>query len=417
MTTEKSSISDSRKYSAPRDLREFLDLLQTAGRVLRVEAETLPEPDIASYCHAATGVAGSSHALLFDNIVGYQGMHLAINLLATWGNCAVMAGLPLDTPVPELVIELCDRSTRGTSQHEMLENPPSYECMESANVDLYKILPLFRIHPQDGGYILHKACIVSPDFNTTLKPGRFKCGTYSVQVQGRDKLGIHLYSTDNLSIHLRTAEKLNRPLPVAVCLGVPPLCSLAASMGAGYGTSEYDLASALSCAPIELAQCMTSELVVPAFSEIVLEGYIQPRLRSPLGPITGDRGRVSKISSQPQIKVTAIAHRADPILDNVYPGVKWTERDCVAGIAAALRINKCGRETLVQVARSGTRAENMYLQMAFSNFFNGDTNSEESVGETDTACVQQDVYSQRVEELRRRSSQCRKPLFPIHPRR
>ncbi|SRR6266702_1566929 len=402
--------------STPRDLRGFLDLLQAEGRVLNIDDATLPEPDVAAYCKAASGNHGSSHSLLFKNVVGYKGMRLAVNLLASWANCAVMAGLPSGTPVSELVIELCDRSTRSAPQHELLKNPPGYECMESTNVDLYKILPLFRVHPLDGGFYLHKTCVVSPDFNTPLKPGRFKCGAYSVQVQGRDKLGIHLSSTDNLGIHLRTAERLNRPLPVAVCLGVPPLCSLVASMGGGYETSEYDLVSTLSGTPIELAQCLTSELVVPAFSEIVLEGYIQPRLRSPLGPVTGDRGRVSKISNQPQIKVTAIAHRKDPVLDNAYPGVKWTERDCVAGIAAALRINKYGRETLVQVARSGTRAENMYLQMAFSNLFTGDVKSEESVEETDPECVEQDVYLERIEELRRRSSQCHKPL-PVHTSR
>jgi UbiD family decarboxylase len=402
--------------STPRDLRSFLDILQTEGRVLNIEEATSPEPDIGAYCKAASGGRGSSQSLLFENIVGYKGMRLAVNLLASWGNCAVMAGLPSDTSVSDLVTELCDRSTSRVPQRELFKDPPSHECVETTNVDLYKILPLFRVHPQDGGFYLHKACIVSPDFNAPLKPGRVKCGTYSAQVQGRDMLGIHLYSTDNLSIHLRTAERLNRPLPVAVCLGVPPLCSLVASMGGWYETSEYDLVSALSGSPIELAHCLTSELVVPAFSEIVLEGYIQPGLRSPLGPVTGDRGRVSKISNQPQIKVTAIAHRKNPILDNAYPGVKWTERDCVAGITAALRINKYGRETLVQVARSGTRAENMFLQMAFSNLFKGDVDPEERVEETDPECVEQDVYLGRIEELRRRSSQCHKPL-PVHASR
>jgi UbiD family decarboxylase len=142
-------------------LRGFLDLLQAEGRVLNVEEAILPEPGIAAYCGAASNGPGSSHSLLFNNIVGYQGMHLAVNLLASWGNCAVMAGLPLDTPLFDLVTELCDRSTSRAPQREVFKDPPSYECVETARVDIYKILPLFRVHPQDGGFYLHKACIIS----------------------------------------------------------------------------------------------------------------------------------------------------------------------------------------------------------------------------------------------------------------
>ena len=207
--TNAQSLSE--PHNTPRDLRGFLDLLQAKGRVLKIDEATLPEPEVGAYCRAASGISGSSHSLLFENIVGYKGMRLAVNLLASWSNCAVMAGLPAATSVTDLVTELCDRSTRCTPRQELMRNPPSYECLETENINLLKVLPLFRVHPRDGGFYLHKACIVSPDINASLKPWRVKCGTYSVQVQGRNKLGIHLKSTETLSIHLQTAEKLNRP--------------------------------------------------------------------------------------------------------------------------------------------------------------------------------------------------------------
>jgi hypothetical protein len=52
----------------------------------------------------------------------------------------------------------------------------------------------------------------------------------------------------------------------------------------------------------------------------------------------------------------------------------------------------------------------MFLQMAFSNLFRGDADPEERVEETDPECVEQDIYLGRIEEMRRRSSQCHKPL-------
>jgi len=390
----------------PRDLRELIECVQTEGRILHIDRSVSPEPEVQSFCRAASELSGT--ALLFSNILGYKDKRLLLNVLASWANCAIMAGLPSDASVPELIGELCRRADKKT--HEPIwieiEKAPVYECLEIGEIDLYKILPLFRINEHDGGFYLQKACVVSGDIGAVSKRDRMKFGMYSLQVQGRDKLGVHLSGTDNLSIHIQVAERMNRRLPVTVCLGVPPLASLAASAAIGYETAEYSLISALQKHPFELTKCAHSTLSVPAYSEYVLEGYIEPGVRCTEGPFTHIGGSFSGIKRQPQIVVTAIAHRSNPILDNAYVGASWTEHDCLVGIAAALRLHKQAKDTLPEIARSGVRAEGVHLRLDVCSGRERERSAHVSFQDKLPSEGNASAYKQEIEEARRKEERC-----------
>jgi 4-hydroxybenzoate decarboxylase len=273
---------------------------------------------------------------------------------------------------------------------------------------LYKTLPLFRVNEQDGGFYLHKACVVSEDVVAGTKHDRIKFGMYSLQVQGRDRLGVHLSENDNLSLHIKIAEKIHRRLPVAVCLGVPPLAALVASAAIGYERTEYDLISALYQHPFELTRCIKSKLSVPAWAEYVLEGYIEPGVRCPEGPFICDGGSLSEIKRQPQIIVTAVAHRKDPILDNTYMGKSWTEQDCLLGIAGTLRLHKQAKDFLPEIARSGTRAEGVHFRLGFCGVRRDGKQSAAAMAFRDSLLAENglNVYKQEIETARRRQAQC-----------
>jgi len=390
------------------DLRNLIECLQSEGRLLHMSRNVLPEPDVQAFCRAASELGGSS--LLFDRITGYEGSRLALNLLASWGNCALMCGLPVDTTVREIVEELCFRANHSQCKPTWIEreDSPSYECMETNAADLYAVLPLFRVNPHDGGYYLHKACVVSKDPSAGVGRDRMKFGMYSLQVQGRDRLGVDLAGTDDLSLHLRNAERVNHPLRVAVCLGVPPLAALVASAAIGYERTEYDLISALYDRPFELTRCLQSNLSVPVYSEFVLEGHIEPGLRCPEGPFTCDGGGFSEIKRQPQIIVTAIAHRKNPVLDNTYVGKSWAERDCMVGLASTLRLHKQARDFLPEIARSGTRAQGVHLRLGFCGGHLDGKRCADGIAFQDVLPAESELsgYKQEIREVRRRQAQC-----------
>ncbi len=393
----------------PRDARELLECLRAEGRIVNIERAVSAEPDVQGYCQAASELAGTS--LLFNDIAGYKGRRLAVNLLGSWSNCAIMTGLSSDTSIPELLDELCSRADKKLYKPVFIESEkaPSYECLETDGVDLYKALPLFRVNEHDAGFYLHKACVVSEDMNSITRHDRMKLGMYPLQVQGPDRLGVHLAGIDNLSVHLRIAEKLNRRLPVAVCLGVPALASLVASAAIGYEIPEYNLISALYEQPFQVTHCTQSKLSVPAYSEYVLEGYIEPMVRWPAGPFTSDGGSLCGIKRQPQIVVTAIAHRKDPILDNTYVGKSWTEHDCLLGMAGVLRLHKQVKDTLPEIARSGTRAEGVHLRLGFCGGRRGGERAGGVTSQEDLSSEEHlSVYKHEIKLAQRRQERCYK---------
>lgn len=397
MTNAADSVSYNSRFTTPVDMRSFLDRLRRERRLVRISTSVLPEPDVQGFCRAATEVRSDATALEFDNIYGYPERRLVLNLLGSWSNCALLLGLPAVTPMLESIRELCRRADCNTDKPVWVEDAPCCECTETGEIDLNKILPLFRVNENDAGLYLHRACVAFEDDSTPPGHNRTKIGMYPLEVQGRDRLGIHSSGVDDLSNQLAFAAKMNCPLPVAVCLGVPPIVSVGASTAIGYQTSQYDLISALSGHSLQLARGPHSHLSIPANCEFLFEGYLEPRMHPPEGTLSAEQLKMSDRNNQHQIKVTGIYHRRDPILDNAYVGSEWTESDCIAGMSAALRIHRQEWEIVAEVARSGRRADGAHLRFEFCNL----QRETMTCNYADATQLNLQPYRQQIEALRR----------------
>src|SRR6266852_6320515 len=78
--------------------------------------------------------------------------------------------------------------------------------------------------------------------------------------------------------------KSKEPVPITMCFGVPPACTLLAGAGFGsaimpVGCDEIGIAGAVQGAPIRLVKARTVDAMAIADSELVLEGYVNPRDR------------------------------------------------------------------------------------------------------------------------------------------
>jgi UbiD family decarboxylase len=72
---------------------------------------------------------------------------------------------------------------------------------------------------------------------------------------------------------------------------------------------------ALRGAPVELFEC-TNGIKVP-HSEIVLEGYVDPKERVDDGPFVDITGTYDVVRKEPVIHITRIIHRKDPIYHGI----------------------------------------------------------------------------------------------------
>ncbi|MEM0330240.1 MAG: UbiD family decarboxylase, partial [Archaeoglobaceae archaeon] len=100
---------------------------------------------------------------------------------------------------------------------------------------------------------------------------------------------------------------------VAVAIGVDPAVLYSATAPLPEGVSEFAFAGFLRRERVELVDCETVDLQVPATAEIVLEGYVkidELRLEGPFGDHTG---YYTPPEPYPVFRITNITHREDPI--------------------------------------------------------------------------------------------------------
>lgn len=334
-----------------KDLREFLATLEAEGQLVRVKEEVNPEPDIGAAGRAAANLKNGP-AILFEKIKGYK-HSVVINAHGSWQNHALMMGMAKDTPTKEQFFELNRRWDKFPVPPKVLSRDEA-KCKENTiteNINLFELLPLYRINEQDGGFFLSKASVVTgdPEFPNDLN--KLNVGTYRIQVKDIDRVGIQALPFHDIAIQLRKAEEENKPLPIAITLGNNPLVTFMASTPVAYDQNEYEFVGALQDGvPTEIVKADTIDhLYVPAHCEIVLEGHILPRVRTVEGPFGEFPGSYSGARLQCEIKITHVTHRTNPIFENLYLGMPWTEIDYLMALNTSVPLYKQIKASIPEV--------------------------------------------------------------------
>ncbi|MGC1138528.1 phenolic acid decarboxylase BsdC [Bacillus sp. B38] len=317
---------------AYQDFREFLAALEKEGQLLTVNEEVKPEPDLGAAARAASNLGDKTPALLFNNIYGHHDAQVALNVIGSWPNHAMMLGMPKDTPVKEQFFEFAKRYDAFPVPVKREETAPFHENEITEDINLFDILPLFRINQGDGGYYLDKACVISRDLEDPDNFGKQNVGIYRMQVKGKDRLGIQPVPQHDIAIHLRQAEERGVNLPVTIALGCEPVITTAASTPLLYDQSEYEMAGAIQGEPYRIVKSKLSDLDIPWGAEVVLEGEILAGEREYEGPFGEFTGHYSGGRSMPVIKIKRVYHRNNPIFEHLYLGMPWTECDYMIGI-------------------------------------------------------------------------------------
>lgn len=334
-----------------KDLREFLATLEEEGQLVRIKEEVMPEPDIGAAGRACANMK-EKPAVLFEKVKGYK-YSVVTNVHGSWQNHALMLGMPKNATVKEQFLELNRRWDKFPVPPTIVSREEA-KCKENViteNINLFDILPLYRINDQDGGFFISKASVVTGDLDEPDNLDKLNVGTYRIQVKDIDRVGIQALPFHDIAIQLAKAEALNKPLPIAIALGNSPLVTFMASTPVAYNQNEYEFVGALqNGVPTEIVKADTAEnLYVPAHAEVVLEGYIMPRVRTCEGPFGEFPGSYSGARLQCEIKITHITHRTNPIFENLYLGLPWTEIDYLMALNTSVPMYKQLHETIPEV--------------------------------------------------------------------
>ena len=266
-----------------KDIREYLAGLEAAGMLKRITAEVDLEHEVGAICSRSLERGGP--ALVFENVKGYSGKPLVANLLSSTKLLAFAFGTDEDEE------QIYQRIVLGLQNRIPSRILPTGPCKEEVQrgeeVDLYAFpTPLW--HEHDGGqYIATTAGFITREPAT----GNLNMGSYRCMLKDRTTLsmagGLRTPKDPGGGDHIITNEQTGMATPVAIVLGMDPYLSLATGSPVPAdeeGQTEYEAAGAWRGVATELVRCETSDLLVPANAEIVLEGEVVPGARTEEGP-------------------------------------------------------------------------------------------------------------------------------------
>lgn len=199
------------------DLRSFLQALDDQGQLLKISEEVNAEPDLAAAANATGRIGDGAPALWFDNIRGFTDARVTMNTIGSWQNHAISLCLPPNTPVKKQIDEFIRRWDNFPVTPERRANPAWAEnTVDGDDINLFDILPLFRLNDGDGGFYLDKACVVSRDPLDPDNFGKQNVGIYRMEVKGKRKLGLQPVPMHDIALHLHKAEERGEDLPIAI---------------------------------------------------------------------------------------------------------------------------------------------------------------------------------------------------------
>ena len=216
-----------------------------------------------------------------------------------------------------------------------ISRPPCQDVVIDGDAIDLNTLPIQTCWPGDVGPLVTWPLVIT---RGPEKP-RMNLGIYRMQLIGRNKLIMRWLSHRGGALDFRDwcLKRPGEPYPVAIALGADPATTLGAVTHVPDALSEYAFAGLLRGGKTELANCLTprcknNELLVPANSEIILEGYIDPEEMADEGPFGDHTGYYNEVESFPVFTVEKMTTRKNPIYHSTYTG-RPQDEPAILGVA------------------------------------------------------------------------------------
>lgn len=319
---------------AYRNQQHFIDTLEKAGELIRINAFVDPKLEIAEITDRVSKTPGGGKALLFEN-TGYD-FPVLMNAYGSEKRICLALGVEhlddtareieglfrmLSAPKENILDKLKllpklgqfaswmpkVKSGRGECQEIIMQAP-----------DITK-LPVITCWPKDGGPFVTLPIIHTKDPVTKSR----NVGMYRMQVFGPTLTGMHWHKHKVSAKHFNEYKKAGIKMPVAVALGGDPVYAYSATAPLPENVDEYMLAGFLRKKKVELVKCITQpEIEVPADADFVIEGYVDPFDEQIWeGPFGDHTGYYSLPDWYPRFHITAITHRKNPVYPATIVGI------------------------------------------------------------------------------------------------
>lgn len=316
-------------------LRDYLDALESHGRLLRIGAMDQDQFEATGFAYRLIEEFGFTGAPAFriERLkAGGRWLDGPVfgNVFPGWVSEALAFGVPGVTGDERAmyraarehlgkVLGADGRWPRIAPVTVPRDRAPVKEVVTTGeDADLGRF-PWVWTNPGDAGPYITAGTVFMQD----PELGR-NVATYRCQVKGPRKLGVNCeIGQHGWSFIERARKRGERVVHAAVAIGVDPVTfAVGTSKLTGLGDDELEVAGGLARRPVELVKAESSDLLVPAHAEIVIEGEIPTDAGEEEGPYGEVYGYIGlKKPWNFLMHVRAITHRRRPWLVNSFAGI------------------------------------------------------------------------------------------------
>jgi len=320
---------------AHKNLQGFISALESTGELKRIKAEVDPALEITEIADRMSKTDGP--ALLFEHVKG-SAFPLLINAFGSYKrmekalNCnsfddiaeRIMGYLKTKAPgsLTEKIKMLLTLKEIADFIPKKVKKAPCQEIIYDSG-EMLNLLPILTCWPHDGGPFITLPIVITKDPENDVQ----NIGMYRMHKYDNTSTGMHWQYNKDGTRHFDKYKNMGKRMDVAVALGGSPAVTYAATAPLPPDIDELIFAGFLNSEKVEIVKAKTVDLMVPAESDFILEGYVDPSEERIEGPFGDHTGFYSPADNYPVFHVTCITHRKNAVYPATIVG-KPPMEDC-----------------------------------------------------------------------------------------
>ncbi|MDQ2733641.1 MAG: UbiD family decarboxylase [Pseudomonadota bacterium] len=288
-------------------MREYMEQLRARGELLEVKREVNPLHELAAVTAAAH--RKWNKPILFHKVKGTT-LPVLTNIYGSRERLGEILGIGPD--------DFCRKWNALASvadSREVTLRPATSPLDELVDCKLSD-LPLITYSERDAAPYFTSAMFLAHEPETGVRNLSFHRSMYVSDQELRCRLA----PRHHLTMYHEKAEKVGQPLEAAMLIGPPPTAFLTAAAPLPYDEDELEVAAKLAGKSIDMRACKHIKMMVPASTEIVIEGRFLPNIRRDEGPFGEFMGYYTPVGQNAVFEVLGVTRRSDAIFHSILCG-------------------------------------------------------------------------------------------------
>lgn len=330
------------------DVRSFMEQLDEENEITTVNKHIDSGVELSAVAWELWDREGGRAPALQYNDVMDEPHPIVTGLLSSYRRYALALGLHDwdDAGYKEvkdhLVDKMADPQTWPDPDQVSQDEAPVKDVVYTDEEATLDKLPILKWHDQDGGKYLTWTNVITHDEEWDAT----NTGTYRSMKLDEQTLSVMSQRVQHIGIH--QARQEGSTMPAAIALGPSPALMMASTIKLPHPRfSEYNYAGNLIGSPVEVVESETSDLMVPANAEIVIEGEFLLDERVSDKGFVEYQGYVGHPQTTPPFKVKAITHRQQPFFVTALSGHLYSESSFCYGPWLAIRLQRHAEDAVV----------------------------------------------------------------------